>query len=86
MTAFDERDAHSLVCIQSNRGVPQASQECVCRPRLPRTYRPTFEVEGPHIRSPRRAMLFGALIALAIVALWALSFVAGVLSAKGVFS
>lgn len=78
MTRFDPSEAHTLVCIQNNRGIPEFAQECVCppAPRLPRTFQPTFEIEGPASRTStlaRRVCAF--LIGLAIVA--AVNFIIG---------
>lgn len=76
MIRFDERDAHTLICLQSNRSLPDDVQECVCRPRLPKTYRPTFEVEGP-VAAPKSLFmrLVDFLVTLAVVG--ALSFTCG---------
>lgn len=58
MTQFNERGAHTLVCVQSNRSIPKDAQECVCGTQLPKTFRPTYEIDGPHTRREVRRYLF----------------------------
>lgn len=74
MTRYDERDAHTLVCMQWNRGVPDREQECVCPMTLPRTFRADYEVEGPYDGGPypmlSRALFWIVCLAGGAAALW----------------